>query len=103
MAIESVNDIVDLHVRRAALVDARVPEIIWLALYGLSILGMVLVGHHEGTTQERQRFSVFVLAMAFALVILLIDDLDRPTRRLLTVGQGPIVELRAWMDSTRAP
>ena len=103
MAIEGVNDVVDLHVRRAALVGARVPEIIWLALYGLSILSMLLVGHHEGTKEDRQRFGVYVLAMAFALVILLIDDLDRPTRGLLTVGQGPIIELRAWMDSTKAP
>ena len=103
MAVEGVNQVVELHVRRLALVNARVPEIIWLALYGLSILSMVLVGHHEGAKRDRQPFGVVVLAVAFALVILLIDDLDRPTRGLLTVNQGPMLELRAWMDSTKAP
>ena len=103
MAIEGVNEVIDLHVRRAALLNARVPEIIWVALYGLSVLSMLLVGHHEGVKQDRQRFGMVILAVAFALVILLIDDLDRPTRGLLTVSQQPMMELRAWMDSTRAP
>jgi hypothetical protein len=103
MAIEGVNDVIDLHVRREALLYARVPGIIWLALYGLCILGMLLVGHHEGVKQDRQRFGVLVLAVAFALLMILVDDLDRPTRGLLTVSQQPMAELRAWMDSTRAP
>lgn len=103
MAIEGIDELVGLHVRRVALVNARVPEVIWLALYGLSILSMLLVGHHEGLKHDRQRFGVFIVAVAFALVILLIDDLDRPTRGLLTVSQQPMSELRAWMDSTHAP
>lgn len=104
MVVEGVNDVVTIHVQRAALARAvRIPEAIWLALYVLTALGMVMLGHHFGVKGDRPSFGVAGLAISFALVILLIDALDRPQQGFFTLSQRPMAELRAWMDATRAP
>lgn len=104
MAIEGLNDVITTHVRRVALaVGVRIPEAIWLAVYGLTALGMVMLGHHFGVKQDRPSFGVAGLAISFALVILLIDALDRPQQGFFVLSQRPMVELRAWMDATRSP
>jgi hypothetical protein len=104
MVVEGVNDVVTIHVQRAALARAvRIPEAIWLALYVLTALGMVMLGHHFGVKGDRPSFGVAGLAISFALVILLIDALDRPQQGFFTLSQQPMAELRAWMDATRAP
>jgi hypothetical protein len=104
LAIEGVNDVIAIHVRRAALaVAVRIPEPIWLALYVLTALGMVMLGHHFGVKHDQPSFGVVGLAVSFALVILLIDALDRPQQGFFTISQRPMAELRAWMDATRSP
>lgn len=104
LAIEGLNDVVTTHVRRVALaVAVRIPEAIWLALYVLTALGMVMLGHHFGVKQDRPSIGVVGLAISFALVILLIDALDRPQEGFFALSQRPMVELRAWMDATRSP
>jgi hypothetical protein len=104
MAVEGVNDVITIHVLRAALAMAvRIPEAIWLALYVLTALGMLMLGHHFGVKHYQPSFGVIGLALSFALVILLIDALDRPQEGFFTLSQRPMVELRAWMDATRAP
>jgi hypothetical protein len=104
LAVEGVNDVIEIHVRRAGLAMAvRIPEAIWLALYVLTALGMVMLGHHFGVRHDHPSFGVVGLAVSFALVILLIDALDRPQQGFFTLSQRPMVELRAWMDATRAP
>lgn len=104
MVVEGVNDVIKIHVQRAALAMAvRIPEPIWLALYVLTALGMVMLGHHCGVKRDHPSFGVIGLAVSFALVILLIDALDRPQHGFFTLSQRPMVELQAWMDSARAP
>jgi hypothetical protein len=104
LAVEALNDVITVHVQRSALAMAvRIPEAIWLALYVLTALGMVMLGQHFGVRRERPSFGVVGLAVSFALVILLIDALDRPQRGFFVLSQRPMVELRAWMDTTRAP
>ncbi len=104
LAVESVNDVIAIHVQRAALAIAvRIPEAIWLALYVLTALGMLMLGHHFGVKHDHPSFGVVGLAVSFALVILLIDALDRPQQGFFTLSQRPMVELRAWMDATRSP
>ena len=104
LAVESVNEVIEIHVQRAALaVAVRIPETIWLALYVLTALGMVMLGHHFGVRHYLPSFGVVGLAVSFALVILLIDALDRPQEGFFTLSQKPMAELRAWMDATGAP
>jgi hypothetical protein len=104
LTVEALNDVITIHVQRAALALAvRIPEPIWLALYALTALGMVMLGHRFGVKHDHPSFGVLGLAVSFALVILLIDALDRPQQGFFTLSQRPMVELRAWMDATRAP
>jgi hypothetical protein len=104
LTVEALNEVVSIHVQRAALALAvRIPEPIWLALYTLAALGMVMLGHRFGVKHDRPSFGVMGLAVSFALVILLIDALDRPQQGFFVLSQRPMVEVRAWMEATRAP
>jgi hypothetical protein len=69
LAVQGIDDVVGGHDRRLALLGTRVPSVIWLALFGLSALSMVLVGHHEGITGQPQRTGILLVVLALALVI----------------------------------
>jgi hypothetical protein len=104
MAVEGIDNVVSAHVTRLQLVrGARVPDAVWLALYILSAFAMLLVGHHQGSKNDRQWFGVLLITLAFSMMITLIDDIDRPLQGYLKVSQQPFTDLRAWMDVAKAP
>ena len=44
-----------------------------------------------------------VIALAFATVIALVADMDRPGSGLVTVTQQPLLDLRAMLATTEIP
>jgi hypothetical protein len=76
---------------------ARVPGGIWLALYALTVLGMVGMGYQTGIAGSKRSHARPVLALAFALVFALIASLDRPDSGLIKVSQQPLIDARNAM------
>jgi len=97
--IESLNEMTNIQAMRVAVgLQARIPNGIWLALYVLVILGMIGVGYHTAVAGSgRRSWASPILAVSFALVIVLIASLDRPAGTYITVSQQPLVDLRASM------
>lgn len=92
--IESLNQVTDVHALRVAIgIQMRVPGGIWLALYGLTILSMMIVGYHSGIAGSNRSLTSLILAIAFALVIAMIATLDRPGG-FIKVTQQPLIDLR---------
>ncbi len=92
--IESLNEVADVHALRVAIgVQTRIPVAIWAALYTLTILAMLIVGYHAGIAGSRRSPTGALLAIAFALVIGMIADLDRPDG-FIKVTQQPLIDLR---------
>jgi len=95
--VETLNEMIDMQTVRVAVLNNRVPfavlmiEVIGAAI-ALGLLAMYLAILSRG-------FVTVVLAAAFVSVLLLITfDLDRPTRGLVTVPDGPLKALRASME-----
>lgn len=65
----------------AALVN-RIPFVIWITLYFTATMAMIVVGYQAGLTERRSPVATFSLALAFAAVLVLIMDLDRPLQSL---------------------
>ena len=95
---QSLNSIIDLHAKRVMLgVRHRIPGIIWVALYLVSILAMGVMGYHAGVTGSSRTLAIFAMALAYSIVIGLIADLDRPHAGLITVSQQEIADVRDMM------
>lgn len=95
---ESINDVIDLHTKRLfAAFRARIPPPVWMVLYLVAILGIGELGYHTAITGSARSPAAIGLIVAFAAVLQLIADLDRPTEGVLRVSQGLMRTLRASM------
>jgi hypothetical protein len=96
--IESLNEMNGIHALRVAVgIQARVPSEIWLALYCITILGMMSVGYQTGIAGSKRSMAGPILAVSFALVFALIASLDRPDSGIIKVSQQPLIDLRNSM------
>jgi hypothetical protein len=76
---------------------SRVPVIIWVCLGIITLLSMATVGYQAGQAGKWVLFPKIMLALAFATVIALIADLDRPQTGLVKVSQGALERQRDMM------
>lgn len=101
--LQSLNETIDLHSKRTfAGLYSRIPLMIWLVLYTLTLLGLGSVGYQSGLSATRRSPEMAILTLAFAGVLYVIVDLDRGHEGLLQVSQQPIITLYHSM-STGSP
>jgi hypothetical protein len=99
--VESLNDMIDAHTTRIAALDNRIPSsVLWLQVLAsalaLGFLGMFLASHESGV------FMALLAAGLVSVMLLVIFDLDRPHRGLITIPDGPIVAVRQSMNAPPA-
>ncbi|MCL7991894.1 MAG: hypothetical protein M8840_12275, partial [marine benthic group bacterium] len=75
----------------------RLPAAIIVVLYLVSILAMLAVGYFLAASGSRRTVANLALVLAFALVAILIVDLDRPGTGLFTTNQQAMLHLQASM------
>ena len=95
--IQSLNEMIDSQAKRLAAVQNRVPNIVFLALYGVAVVAFALVGYANGLEKRRVRFPTYLMGAIVASVILLVQDLDRPTAGFISVSQQPMIDTVASM------
>ena len=99
--VESLNEMIDMHTTRVAALNNRVPTaVIWLQLVATAIAVGVLA-LHLATVGWGRSASLFAAVIA-TLILLVIFDLDRPRRGLITVPSAPLAALRVSMDQPPA-
>lgn len=92
--VESLNQVFDLHTSRVTVgLQYRIPPIIWFVLYALTMLSMAGVGFQFGLLGRSSMGASLILALSFALVVVLIGDLDRPSTGFMKVNQQPMKDL----------
>jgi hypothetical protein len=96
--IASLNELIDLHQsRKTHALQYRIPGPVWAILFLLTVLSMTAVGYQGGMSGVRRLRGAPVLAVAFALMLLMIADLDRATDGFLKVSQQPLVDVQQSM------
>lgn len=89
--VESINEIMDIHLRRLTLgLLARIPSGIWLSLGVLTVLATITVGYQTAIAESPRTWITLILAMSFALAMTIILILDRPANSHITVSQRPL-------------
>jgi hypothetical protein len=97
--IESINEIIDLHTRRViAAVGARIPGIVWMALYAVTIFGMGELGYQAALAGSARSPATVGLILSFTLILWIIVDLDRPFEGALTVSQAAMRDLQRSLN-----
>ena len=99
--VETLNEMIDAHTTRIAALDNRIPSpVLWLQILAsalaLGVLGMFLASHERGV------LMALLAAGLVAVMLLVIFDLDRPHRGMITIPDGPIVAVRESMDAPPA-
>jgi hypothetical protein len=90
--------VMDVHAKRmTAGLQNRLPPTIWLALYSMAALAMAMAGYRTGLAGRRSIVATLALGLAFAAVIAVIADLDRPQEGLLKISQQALLDLQAQL------
>ena len=94
--VESLNEMIDQQTVREAALNNRIPNaVLALEIFGAAIafglLALYTAMHGRGAT------TVILAGLLVTVLLLIIFDLDRPTRGLIRVPDGPLVALRASM------
>ena len=90
--IQALNEMFDAQQSRLTALRNRVPDIVLWALYGIAVVGIGYAGYASGIERRRWRLPVYTMSVLAASVILLIQDLDRPTSGFISVDQQPMVD-----------
>jgi hypothetical protein len=91
--VQALNDMIDMHEKRLTALRNHVPETVILLLYLIALTATGFTGYGAGLAGDRERGSKLVMAVLVATVLILVIDLDRPYRGLITVSQQPMLDL----------
>ncbi len=90
--IQALNEMFDSQEKRLTAFRTRVPSITLMALYGISIVAIGFAAYASGLERLSWRLPVYVMAFLVAAVILLIQDIDRPSSGFVAVSQQPMID-----------
>jgi hypothetical protein len=99
--VETLNETIDADTTRVAALQNRIPApVLWVQILAsalaLGVFGMFLATHENGL------FTTLFAAVLVTVMLLVIFDLDRPHRGLVTIPDRPLVELRQSMNAPPA-
>lgn len=86
LLVDSLNAVFDIRAEAEFACSNHVPEIIYYVIIIVAIVGIASQGHG--------RLSALFLAMLVSIVIVLIQDLDRPTGGFIQVSQSSLLDLQ---------
>jgi hypothetical protein len=94
--VDSVNELISVQTRRVTIANYHIHWLIWLVLFGVTVLSMVQVGYLFGRSGSTNWLFIIALSLAFSGVMILIVDLDRSgtgTSGAIKVTQQPMRDL----------
>ena len=93
--VNSLNETIDLHEKRLAAFENRVPPPMWLLIISVSLIAVFTRG---STLTARFWLTLTLVPITIALVVALIADLDTPGRGLIRLDQRAMQRLKADMS-----
>ena len=97
--IQSLNEMIDSQGKRLSAAFNQIPNTVLLALYGIAAVASGFSGYASGLASKRTRLPVLIVGTLICVVILLIQDIDRPYGGFIRVSQQPMVDTAASLSS----
>lgn len=95
--VTAMNEMFDVASTRKAEREAHIPADVLLVLILCTGMAAAIIGYVLGDTSRSHRTVTAILFALLTLALLLILDLDRPWRGLVTVSQQPMIDMRAGL------
>lgn len=97
--VQSINEVLEIYQKRKTVgLVYRIRSPIWTTLYLLFFLNMFLVGFEISGNKRRRVFNTALMAIAFALIVTLIADMDsRADSRNFKANLQPLNEVQKMM------
>jgi len=102
LIVESANQMFDMATARDAALSARLPTTLVLLLLFFPVASLMLIGYISGKSLGVHVLASTELIVLLTLVLLLIADLNRPRSGTILTPQGPLIDVRAQLDASRA-
>lgn len=96
--LNSLNETIDLHEKRVAAFENRIPQPVWLLIISVSLIAVFTRG---STLTARFWLTLILVPITIAIVVGLIADLDAPSRGLIRLDQRAMQRLKADMSAGR--
>lgn len=90
--VASLNEMNNVHERRLTGLRNQVPPEVMGILIGVSMMAMGFTGFQGSVSGARRRTTNLFIAATLAVLIMLVVDLDRPSRGLTLVPVQPLIE-----------
>lgn len=97
--IQTLNEMIDSHEKRLTALRNRVPTSVLLTLYSIAVVAVGFSGYASGLDAHRSRPPIYLMCLLVAGVILLIQDLDRPSTGFVKVSQQPMIDTASGLAS----
>jgi hypothetical protein len=96
--LSSLTQVIDLHEKRVASFENRVPISVWLLIFSVSTIAVFA----RGLTLGRRFWLTILLApLTIAITVTLIADLDTPSSGFIRIDQRPMLRLKADMHGPK--
>jgi hypothetical protein len=90
--INTLNEAIDLHEKRVAALENRIPSTVWLLILVISLITVFT----RGLTITRRFWLTLLLApITIAIVVALVADLDTPSSGFIRLDQRAMQRLKA--------
>nr|WP_294505354.1 hypothetical protein [uncultured Rhodopila sp.] len=90
--VASLNEMNNIHERRLTALRYHIPAAVVFTLAGVGLVALGFAGYNAGITGTRRFFPTLVMAATVGMLIVLVTDLDRPSRGLIQVPVQPLID-----------
>jgi hypothetical protein len=101
LLIQSLNQVIDLESARWVAFQNRVPPTVIYVNGIVAVFAAIIVGFAFGVDGRRYLFPTFLLALAIAVVLAVIVDLDLSRKGFIQVSQQPMIDLQRQLQTSQ--
>ncbi|WKZ18135.1 MAG: hypothetical protein QY310_11930 [Candidatus Jettenia sp. CY-1] len=96
--LNSLNEMIDLHAKRLAAFENRVPQTVLILLFICGTITVLVTGYGCGLGSRRNFVPAAMMSLILAMIILVIMDLDRPQHGFIRVSQQSLIRLQQSLN-----
>jgi len=91
--VASLDEMSKIHEKRLMALRYHVPDAVIVMLFAVAIVAMVFTGYQVGLMETRLREVSLIMAATVGIVIVMVVDLDQPSRGLIEVSPQALVDV----------
>jgi hypothetical protein len=90
--VASLNEVNNIHEKQLTALRYHVPGALMFMLVGIAMVAMGFTSFERGITGARRPVAILIMSLTVAMVIILVADLDRPSRGVIRVPVQALVD-----------